>query len=388
MLLYLECSSGASGDMVLAALIDAGAEIEPIRKQLSRIDLPIEIATEEVTRAGIRGLHLRVSAGLTSVGSYAGAVRLIEEAALDEPVAQPALAILHRLVEAEAHVHGESQDDVNFHELDASDTIVDVVGVAAAIAWLEVDRVICSPVATGTGFITTEHGTLPNPAPTVLELLEGAPLYSRPIEAELITPTGAAIIAHFAGEFGNMPLMKISRTGYGAGTRDLETPNLLRAILGEAAETSVDKAEAVLIEANIDDMNPELYEYVMERLFQAGASDVWLVPAIGKSGRPMNTLTVLAPSNIEESVRDIVLDETSSLGLRTTLVEKWMSERISIEVRVQGQTIRVKIGKRAGRVANIAPEYADCAEAARSTGLPIKQIFHQATLEASRTLGL
>lgn len=387
-ILHLDCSAGAAGDMILAALIDAGAEIEPIRKQLDRIGLPVQISTTEVTRAGMRGLQLVIDSGpLTSVGNYQGAVRLVKEAGLDSEVEGPALAVLDRLAEAEARVHAMDKSEVHLHELDATDTIVDVVGVAAAMAGLEIEKVSASAVASGTGTIQTEHGSLPLPAPAVLELLMGAPIYSRPIEAELITPTGAAILAQWVSEFGEMPPMRITGTGYGAGSRDLQVPNLVRAIIGEPADKAVERAEALLVEANIDDMNPEFYEYVIDRLFEAGASDVWLVPAIGKYGRPLSILSVLASPSTEQPVRDIILQETSTLGLRTTPVEKWFLERTWIEVRVEGQTVRAKVAKRGTEILNIAPEYSDCAEVARRTGLPLKQIFQQAISEASRALG-
>lgn len=389
MLLYLDCSSGASGDMILAALIDAGAPIEPIRQQLSRVDLPIQISTHEVTRTGMRALQLVIEAGpFTSVGSYEGAIQLVKEASYEPRVAEPALAVLDRLAEAEARVHGAKKEEVHLHELDATDTIVDVVGVAAALAWLEVDKIISSPVASGTGTIETDHGSITLPAPAVLEILRGAPLYSRPINAELVTPTGAAILAQWASEFGGIPPMNIANTGYGAGARELGFPNVLRAIVGEPVGTSIEKAEAVLVEANIDDMNPEFYEYVMDRLFEAGASDAWLVPAIGKHGRPVNVLTVLTPAAIEGAVKEILLTETSTLGLRTTPADKWMLERAWVDVHVEGETIRVKVAKRDGQIVNVSPEYADCAEAARRTGRPLKQIFAEAAAEASRALGI
>lgn len=389
MILYLDCTAGAAGDMILAALIDAGAEVEAVKKQISQIDIPVQVSTTEVRRAGLRALQLVIEAPpFSPIGSYEAAVRLVRDADLDPEVEARALGVLRRLAEAEARVHGEKKTDVAFHEIDATDTIVDAVGVAAAMAWLEIDTVVVSAVATGAGTVDTEHGALPLPAPAVLELLRGAPVYQRPIEAELITPTGAAILIEWASRFGDMPPMVVSRTGYGAGSRDLAIPNVVRATVGEPVESSIEQTDALVVEANIDDMNPEFYEFVAERLFEAGVSDVWIVPAIGKYGRPVSVLSVLTPSTLQAAVREIILAETSTLGLRTTPVSKWMLDRNWIEVRVEGQTIRVKVARRDTEIVNIAPEYADCAEAARSTGRPLKQIFQQAINEASRALGL
>src|SRR5882672_10999551 len=333
MIAYLDCFSGASGDMILAALVDAG---------------------------------------------------------LDPEVAARATSILGRLARAEAKVHGVEVGEVRFHELDGVDTIVDVVGSAAAFASLGAGHVVASPVATGTGVVPSRHGPLPLPAPAVLELLGGGSIYGRSVEAELITPTGAAILAEYAESFGKMPSMTVSSVGYGAGSRELEIPNVLRVVLGEpSGDSAVEPAEGVedrMVEATVDDMNPELYPFVLERLTAAGAIDAWIVPVIGKSGRPAQVIQVLAPTHAEEAVRDTLIAETSTIGVRATSVRRWMLPRRWVEVEVGGVAVRVKVAYRDEVAVNVAPEYADCAEAARTLAIPLKEVYRAALAEAAGLL--
>lgn len=388
MIAYLDCFAGASGDMILAALVDAGADLDAVRKQVSRLDVgPVEIAASTVHRCGIRAIQLEIRGGAGSVLRTHGDIRrLLESAGLDPPVEARATAILERLAQAEGRVHGCAPDEVRFHELGAVDTVVDVVGASVALEALGVERVAASPVATGRGMVDSAHGPLPVPAPAVLELLRGAPMYGREIEAELVTPTGAAILAGCAEGFGEMPPMTVGSVGYGAGSRELPIPNVVRCVLGEAAERAP-AVEELLVEASVDDMSPELYEYATERLLAAGANDVWVVPVIGKRGRPAQVIQVLAPPFAEAAVIEVLLSETSSIGVRAIPVRKWMLEREWIEVAVDGGPVRVKIARRHGAVVNVAPEYADCAGAARRTGRPLKEIFQRAVAEAYRALG-
>lgn len=378
MIAYFDCFAGASGDMILAALLDAGASIDAVRKAIGQIDVgPVEIDTAAVERSGLRATQLVIDGTPKEVHEIPA---LIRSAGLDPQIEAPSLATLGLLAAAEARVHGTTADQVHFHELDGLDTIVDVVGAAAAIKDLGITKVISSPVATGSGTVQTSHGTLPLPPPAVVELLKGRPIYSVPVQAELLTPTGAALLAHWASDFGDLPPMTLKSIGYGAGTRVFpEFPNLLRVIIGDAIGAEPAPAEEVLLEANIDDMNPEFYGYVAERLFDAGADDVWMVPAIGKRGRPATILSVLGPSNLETALRDLILTETSTIGVRSAPVRKHVLERNWVEVVVEGFAIRVKIATREGRVVNIAPEYSDCAEAARQGGLPLKEVFRRAT---------
>lgn len=383
---YLDCFSGVAGDMVLAAALDAGADLELVRGQVEAVVGPLELGLATVHRSGIRAAKLVATPERdVRVRTYAEACRLLSSSALVPGIAAAAFRVLERLIDAEAHVHGVERDAVHLHEASGADTLVDSVGVAAALHSLGVERLVCSPVVTGCGTVRSEHGILPVPAPAALELLKGAPVVMRDVDAELVTPTGAAIVSAFASSFGVMPPMTVRAVGYGAGEREIDgPPNLVRLILGEPLPQAADGtgvAEPVpelLVEATIDDMSPELYEYVIERLFGAGASDAWLVPAVGKRGRPATVLTALAAPEREAAVRAVIVAETSTIGLRTTPVRKWMLSRDWATVEVEGYPVRVKIAREAGAVRNVAPEYQDCAAVARATGLPLKTVFQRA----------
>jgi pyridinium-3,5-bisthiocarboxylic acid mononucleotide nickel chelatase len=385
---YLDCFSGASGDMVLAAALDAGADLDAVHKQVEAVVGPLELRTVTVHRTGIRASKLVARPERdVRVRTYAEACRLLADAALDPEVGAAALGVLERMVDAEAHVHGVEREAVHLHEVSGADTLIDAVGVAAALRSLGIDRLVCSAVATGRGTVPSEHGLLPVPAPAALELLKDAPVVMRDVDAELVTPTGAAIIAAFARGFGLMPAMTVRAVGYGAGERDLDgLPNVVRLIVGEPLAGAAEPVAELLVEATIDDMSPELYEYVVERLFDAGASDVWLVPAVGRRGRPATVLTALAAPEREGAVRAVIVAETSTIGLRATTVRKWMLTRDWITVEVEGRPVRVKVAREAGVLRNAAPEYQDCAAVARETGLPLKTVFQQALQRASIAL--
>jgi pyridinium-3,5-bisthiocarboxylic acid mononucleotide nickel chelatase len=386
---YLDCFSGASGDMVLAAALDAGADLDAVHKQIEAVVGPLDLRLETVHRSGIRASKLVVvPATDVRVRTYEDARGALGGAALDAGVAARAMEVLERLMDAEARVHGVERQAVHLHEVAGADTLIDAVGVAAALSSLGIERLVCSPVVTGHGTVRSEHGVLPGPAPAALELLKDAPVVMRDVAAELVTPTGAAIVATFASSFGVMPPMTVRFVGYGAGERELDgPPNVVRLIAGRALEGAVEPVAELLVEATIDDMSPELYEYVAERLYEAGAADVWLVPAVGKRGRPATVLTVLAAPEREAGVRDVIVAETSTLGLRVTPVRKWMLSREWITVEVEGRPVRVKVATERGRVRNAAPEYQDCAAVARATGLPLKTVFQLALTAASRSLG-
>jgi uncharacterized protein (TIGR00299 family) protein len=289
-------------------------------------------------------------------------------------------------------VHRVPAEEIHFHEVGAVDALVDVVGSALLLDQLGVGEVWASPVATGSGLTRSEHGVLPVPAPAVLELLRGAPLRAGGVEAELTTPTGAAILAASASRFGELPPVRTARVGYGAGgRRHRELPNLLRVILGErAGEPGGEPGEGgdggLVLEANIDDMTPELAPWVLDRLVEAGAADVWFTPIHMKRGRPGITLSVLCPPGTEAALRAVLWRETSTLGVRGLPVRKWMLERRVIEVGVAGGKARVKLGLDRGTVVNVAPEYADCARLAGQTGLPLKEVMARAQAAALATL--
>ena len=388
---FFDCFSGIAGDMVLGAMVDAGVPLEVIGGPLDKMPLePFQLEAVRVERHGIAATSIRVRSAESGLVRTYGSVRaLIDEAPIPPRAKEMALAIVHRLAEAEASVHGKEVGHAPFHELGAVDTIVDIVGAALGFDHLGVERIHASAVATGMGMMKTDHGLYPIPGPAVVELLKGVPIYSRGIPSELVTPTGAAILAATVTSFGEMPAMKVDRIGYGAGTRELDIPNVVRMLVGRSVEeeTALGPVPAVVLEANIDDMNPEFYQYVLERLFAAGAHDAWVTPITMKHGRPAATLHVLAGPGDEDRCRDVIFTETTTLGLRRQAVEKWTLPREIISVELEGGAVRVKIARSAtGAVTGIAPEYADCATLARETGRPLKEIFSDAHAAAQRVL--
>ena len=392
---YFDCFAGIAGDMVLGALLDAGGSEAALREGLARVDLdPFELSVERTERGGIGATQVTVRAQGRRRRTWADLRDLLSGADLAEPVRQRALRTFAALAEAEGRVHRVPAEEIHFHEVGAVDAVVDVVGSALLLDQLGVGEVWASPVATGSGLTRSEHGVLPVPAPAVLELLRGAPLRAGGIEAELTTPTGAAILAASASRFGELPPVRTARVGYGAGgRRHRELPNLLRVILGERVGEGLAGAESgeggdggLVLEANIDDMTPELAPWVLDRLVEAGAADVWFTPIHMKRGRPGITLSVLCPPGTEAALRAVLWRETSTLGVRGLPVRKWMLERRVIEVGVAGGKARVKLGLDRGTVVNVAPEYADCARLAEQTGLPLKEVMARAQAAALATL--
>ena len=384
---FFDCFSGIAGDMVLGAMVDAGVPLEAIAAPLEKLPIePFELEPVRVERLGIVATAVRVRAHDSGIARTYAAIRgMLVDAPLPARAKELALRIFQRLAEAEATVHGKDVAHVRFHELGAVDTIIDIVGAALGLEHLGVERVHASAVATGMGMMRTEHGVYPIPGPAVVELLKDVPIYSRGIPNELVTPTGAAILAATAQSFGDIPPMRVHTVGYGAGTRELDIPNVLRLLIGEAAtdEALFGPVPAVVLEANIDDMNPELYEYVLERLFDAGAQDAWVTPITMKRGRPAATLHVLCGPGDEVACRDVIFAETTTLGMRRLPVEKWTLPREIITVELDGGSVRVKVARSTGgTVTGMAPEYADCAALARETGRPLKQIFTEASAVA------
>lgn len=393
-ILYFDCIAGISGDMALGALIDAGADLEPIRKGLAGLPLePFELDVEEVDAGGLRAtkVHVRTSS-LGLIRTYASIRSLLDQAEMPLNAKGMAQRIFRRLAEAEAMIHRRELEQVTFHEVGAVDSIVDIVGTALALASLGVERVFSSAVPTGFGMVKTEHGSLPIPAPAVVELLRGAPMYSRGVSVELVTPTGAAILASIVEGFGELPPMRIEHVGYGAGTARLDFPNVLRVLIGEEDRDAVPPGTdtpvggELVFETNVDDLNPELYTYVLERLFDAGAQDAWLTPIVMKKGRPAVTISVLASPQRQEAIRQVLFRETGTLGIRTSAVDKRTLEREWIEVTTHHGIVRVKIGLMAGRAVTVAPEFEDCAQIARDAGIPARDVYEEATRLAREAL--
>jgi pyridinium-3,5-bisthiocarboxylic acid mononucleotide nickel chelatase len=386
---YFDCFAGIAGDMALGALLDAGGSADALRSGLAGVPLePFELDVAAVERGGIGATQVTVRVGGPPAVRTWGSLRgTLAGADLPAPVRELALATFARLAEAEARVHRTPADEVHFHEVGAVDAVVDVVGAALLLHDLGVTEVWASPVATGSGLRRGGHGVLPVPAPAVLELLRGVPVHAGGVAAELTTPTGAAILAASATRFADLPPMRVARVGYGAGSRRHdELPNVLRVVLGERVAEAVDGDGGLVLEANLDDMTPELAPWVLERLLAAGAADVWFTPIHMKRGRPGITLSVLCAPGADAAVRELLWRETSTLGVRGLPVRKWMLERRLVEVEVPGGKVRVKLGLDGGRVVNAAPEYADCARLAEQTGRPLKDVMARAQAAALAAL--
>ena len=380
---YLDCVGGLAGDMLLAALLDAGADIESLRRVPVVLGIEgVEIAVERVERQGIGALHLRIDANDDHAHRHYRDIRgLVETADLPERARTRSLQAFRRLAEVEGAIHGVPPDDVHFHELGSLDTLVDVCGAFVLLEDLGVERVASSPLPFARGFVNAAHGVLPLPAPATLGLLEGAALVGVDTEAELVTPTGAAIASTVVEEWGALPPLTLEAVGYGAGTKDLpDRPNVVRVVLG--AEAPRPPGRVVLLETNLDDFSPELVPDAVERCFEAGALDVWTVPAQMKKGRPGFVLSVLARPEVQGDVARALLEETSALGVRVSQLDRYELERGERVVAVTGGTVRVKLGLLDGRIVNLAPEHDDCAALARATGRSVKSIWAEALAQA------
>jgi uncharacterized protein (TIGR00299 family) protein len=396
---WLDCGAGASGDMLLGALLDAGVPLAEIQAAVGAIAVdPVQWQVSSVERHGLGATKVDVIAPRSTVTRTWGNIRgLLEAADLPEPVRVTALDAFSRLARAEAGVHRTTPEQVHFHDVGALDAIADVVGVAAGLHALGVRRLSASTVTLGTGMARGEHGLLPVPAPAVLALLAeaGAPVWAGPAPYEMCTPTGAALLAATVTAWEALPPMVVDRVGCGAGSRDLdEVPNLLRLVLGHPAGAAAEPAAAgadpgadpagtaVLVETNVDDLDPRLWPDVLDRLLAAGASDAWLSPILMKKGRPAHTLHALCPADRVAEVRAEVFTRTSSIGVRELPVAKTALDREVGEVTVAGQPVRTKIARLAGTVVNVSVEYEDVLRAADALGLPVKEVLRAATAAA------
>jgi uncharacterized protein (TIGR00299 family) protein len=385
-LAYLDCVGGLAGDMLLAALLDAGAELETLRGVPGALGLDgVEIAVERVERQGIGALHLRVVAPDDGSSRDYRAIRdLVEAAHLPERARARSLDTFRRLADVEGRIHGVAPDDVHFHELGSLDTLVDVCGAFVLLDELGVERVASSPLPFARGLTTAAHGTLPLPAPAALALLEGAALVGVDTDAELVTPTGAAIATAVVDEWGALPPLTLDAVGYGAGAKDLpDRPNVVRVVLG--TESSRPTGRVVLLETNLDDFPPELVPDAVERCFDAGALDVWTSPAQMKKGRPGFVLSVLARPDARGEIARVLLEETSALGVRVAHFDRYELERDERVVELAGGTVRVKVGVLDGRIVNLAPEHDDCAALARSAGRSVQSVWAEALARAQDT---
>lgn len=387
-ILCYDCFSGISGDMNLAAMIDLGIDRNRLLAELKKLDIgPYEIQIGRDQRRGITGTKVEVVVGREAAPAeertFRRITRMVADSDLTETVKAMSLKIFTKIAEAEAKVHGHALDEVHFHEVGATDSIVDVVGAAVCLDFLQVDRVLSSPVEVGGGFVTCAHGILPVPAPATAEILKGIPIKAGGVSHEATTPTGAAILAATVDQFVEAVDFTITGIGYGIGQRDTDLPNVLRVFLGEWLERApaddIETEDAFLIECNIDDMNPELYDDVMDSLFQQGALDVFLTPVIMKKSRPAIKISILCGDRERQAIEEILWLKTSTFGLRTQRVSKTMLKRdFSIRSTKYG-AITMKNAYFGGKRIKSKPEYEDCRKLAGEKGVSVKEIYDSLT---------
>jgi uncharacterized protein (TIGR00299 family) protein len=384
-ILYYDCFSGISGDMHLGAMLDLGVDPEHLLGQLRKLDLDgWDIKISEDRRKGITGTRVdvildegakdsKVHRNLSSISS------IIKESKLEEAVKLRSLRMFKKLAGAEAKIHGLGIDEVHFHEVGAVDSIIDIVGAAICIEYLNPDRIMASEVELGGGFVSCAHGRFPVPAPATAEILTGVPVRTGAVQEEMTTPTGALILACNVDEFASMKGLKTGKTAYGIGQRDTEIPNVLRVYIAEedSEADTPDHEEAWVLECNIDDMNPEMYGYVMDTLFDLGADDVFITPIIMKKARPASKLSVLCKNERKQSLTEALLTHTTSLGLRSYPVGKTMLKREFSKLRTSYGEVTIKTAVYKGRKLKSKPEYEDCIRLAREHGVPVSQIYQE-----------
>jgi len=383
--LWVDATAGVAGDMLLAALLDAGASLDAVTSAVWAV-VPAEVAlrTSTVRRAGLRALKVDVESIVETHPhrSWSDIRALLETATLAPRVRAPALAVFARLAEAEARVHGVSPADVHFHEVGSWDSIADVVGVCAALADLGVARVTAGPVAVGAGFVDTAHGRLPVPPPAVLELAKGWRVVAGG-DGELATPTGMALIRTLAHECGPLPLLDVAEVGIGAGGRDARgRANVVRVVLGRPVPDAPVAEPMWVLETNVDDLDPRVWPTVLSALLEAGAADAWLVPILMKKGRPAHTLCVLARGCRRSVLRTAVFELTSTLGVRETPVSRVALARDWSSVAVTAGRVRVKVALHGSCIVHAAPEFDDAAAVARARGVPVRQVLDEAVAAA------
>jgi len=379
--LYFDLIGGASGDMILAALIDAGVPSEKLAEMLAGLKLDeFELKSSSISKNGFQATKVDILVGEQPPERHLKEIlEVIRNSSLPVPIQNRAIRIFQNIASVEAGIHNKPIDQIHLHELGGTDTIVDITGALLALDFLEVTEIYASPIPLGSGFIEGAHGQIPLPAPATMGLLKGLPVRRTEIKAELITPTGAALLAELVNEFSPPPEMKVEVIGYGAGTRDLPVPNLLRVMIGESAETGEQIRERlILLESNLDDLNPEIYPYLMESLFNAGALDVCLVPIQMKKNRPGTQIQILTETQKAEEMRAILFKETSTLGIRQTQLDRYSLPRVTKEVLTSYGSIRIKVAGEGTDFQKASPEYEDCQKCARENDIPLQQVYQEA----------
>jgi hypothetical protein len=377
-LAYFDLIAGASGDMLLGALVDAGLPFEELQRALDELHLPgFALACEKVRRGAFAATKVDVHVTDPETARHLPEIEAVIAASdLSTAIRERALRIFRRMIAVEAAIHDSPVETVHLHELGALDTIVDVTGVLLGLDLLGIERVVVSPFPLGRGVLAGSHGRMPLPAPATVALLAGAPVVGVDHALETVTPTAAALLTELAAGYGPIPAMRLLAAGYGAGTRTTPEPNILRVLLGEATGLEDSEQEALdLLETTIDDMNPELYGYVLERLFASGALDAHLVPVIMKKNRPGIVLSVLCRPESTAGLRDLLFAETTTLGIRVQRVARSCLPRASETVETPWGPVRIKVARWGDGAAKAAPEYEDCRAAAQAHGVPLREVY-------------
>jgi uncharacterized protein (TIGR00299 family) protein len=388
-LAYFDCFSGISGDMTLGALVDAGCPVEYLRSELQSLDVPgWTLVSEKVWKNGMAATFVKVQTeDQQKHRSLSTILDILKASKLAPQVRDRAAAIFQKLGQAESYVHDAPLEKIHFHEVGAVDAIVDIVGACLGFDALGIDKFACSPLNIGGGTVKMAHGILPVPAPATARLLQRIPTYSNGVQKELVTPTGAAIIATVCEQFGPQPAMSVSAIGYGAGTIDLEhQPNVVRIMIGEAAEESVSAEkstfgfdeEIAVIEANLDDMNPQIYGHFQERAFTQGALDVYTTPVQMKKNRPGTLLTVLCKPQDTQSLMDLIFAETTTIGARTYNAQRRVLPRETVTVTTTFGDVRMKVASVNGHIRQATPEFEDCRKLAVEKNVPLRTVISEA----------
>ena len=388
---YFDCFAGASGDMILGSLLDAGLELERLKAELTKLHLThYELQAENVLKKGVAGCQARVVVDGTHHKQHhrhlAEIKGLIAKSDLDHSIQQKSIEIFTRLAEAEARVHQTTIEQIHFHEVGAMDAIIDITGAVVGTSLLGIQKIFCSPLHLGSGMVECAHGRLPVPAPATAELVKGKPVYSTGVGGELLTPTGAAILTTLASDFGPMPAMSVKQIGYGAGTSDPSIPNLLRVMIGEAAEDVGDceMEQVAVIETNIDDMNPQIYDYIIQKVLQLGALDIFLAPVQMKKNRSGTLATIICPPKAVEIFAKFLLQETTTIGLRWRVENRIKAQRTIKKINTKYGVINVKVAEIGGEIINITPEYEECKRVALEQGVPLKKVIEEVKSMSNR----
>jgi len=384
---YFDCFAGISGDMILGALIDAGLDIQALREGLEGLHLSgYELQVSRVGKGVIEATDVQVvvSDDVTE-RRIADIEAIVRGSELPDEIKEASMAVFRRLVTVEAEIHGTAPEDVHLHEVGGTDAIVDVVGAILGLSLLGVEKAYASRLPLGHGFVRCAHGLLPLPAPATLELLKGVAVTQVDVEGELVTPTGAAILTTLVEEFGLFPQMTVENIGYGAGKGEFAFPNVLRMLVGTTSPQLAESREmVVLLETNLDDMNPEFYDHIMDALFAAGALDVYLQPIQAKKNRPAVLLSVLCHPQVAEELSSVIFAETTTLGIRRQAMERVCLSRETVTVETPFGQVRIKVAKLGEKTINLAPEYEDCRRLAVENRKPLKEVYAAAEAAARR----